>query len=140
MGNQSNVGQPLVQASLIGEAIDAGPVAVFVADEELRFLAVNGFATSVLGYERDEVLALAVTDLSPDPDVRQRVRDLLKSGARLDGITELRAKDGRLVQFEGRAQRAAIAGMTVFVWAGWPVDDASSAPRAPRRRSGRAPA
>ena len=34
MRKQSNVAQPLVQASLIGEAIDAGPVLVFVFDED----------------------------------------------------------------------------------------------------------
>ena len=32
---------PLIQASLLGEAIDAADVLVFVADETTRYIAVN---------------------------------------------------------------------------------------------------
>src|SRR5919108_4987073 len=54
----------LVQASLVGEAIDAGPAAVFVADDQLRLIAVNAYACHLLGYTREELLELRVSDLS----------------------------------------------------------------------------
>ena len=35
------VSEPLIQTSLLGEAIENGPVAVLVADEHGRYVAVN---------------------------------------------------------------------------------------------------
>ena len=139
VAKQSNVGQPLVQASLIGEAIDAGPVAVFVADEDMRFLAVNGRAAELLGYERDELLALTVEDVSAEEGVAERFGELVRSRLRLDGESSLRAKDGSVIRFQRRAQTTSIAGLTTFVWVGWPLDEPASGPTpAPRRRSARA--
>ena len=53
--------EPLIQASLLGEAVDSGPVAVFVADEQMRYVAVNEYAASLLGYSRAELLKLDMT-------------------------------------------------------------------------------
>jgi hypothetical protein len=36
------VSEPLVHATLLGEALEHGPVAVFVFDEDLRYVAVAG--------------------------------------------------------------------------------------------------
>jgi PAS domain S-box-containing protein len=136
---QSNVGQPLVQASLIGEAIDGGPVAVFVADEDMRHLAVNGLGAELLGYTRDEILGLTVEDVSAEEDAAERFRALVASRVRLDGEAGLVAKDGTIVRFHRRAQITSIAGLTAFVWVGWPLDEpASGTTPAPRRRSARA--
>jgi PAS domain S-box-containing protein len=131
---QSNVAQPLVQASLVGEAIDAGPVLVFVFDEDGRYVAANQHACDVLGYARDELVTLSVADVAhsvaeaePEAGASRTTR----------GRIQLTRKDGSTFVFEHRAQEALVAGLTVYVSVGWPVDDVSEAPE-PRRRSARA--
>jgi len=113
-----NVAQPLIQASLIGEAIDAGPILVFVADEQMRYVAVNDYACVVLGYERQELLALAVPDVAPGPDTSAQYQQFLREGE-MAGTTMLRHKDGSELTFAYRACRTTIAGLPLFVAAGW---------------------
>ena len=126
MRKQSNVAQPLVQASLIGEAIDAGPVLVFVFDEDGRYVAANQQACDELGYERDELLTLTIEDVAELPE-RASV-----------GRMELTRKDGSTFVFEYRSQEALVAGLTVYVAVGWPADEVVSEALSPRRRSARA--
>jgi PAS domain-containing protein len=45
--------EALIQTALLGEAIESGPALVFVADEEMRYIAVNRYACESLGYARD---------------------------------------------------------------------------------------
>src|SRR5262249_28733418 len=59
--------EALIQTALLGEAVDGGPALIFVADEEMRYLAVNQRACDVLGYTRDELLELNVTDVAREP-------------------------------------------------------------------------
>ncbi|HVM17120.1 MAG TPA: PAS domain-containing protein [Gaiellaceae bacterium] len=113
-----NVAQPLIQASLIGEAIDAGPILVFVADEEMQYVAVNDYACAALGYQRAELLALSVPDVAPGPETERTYRQFLRAGE-MAGTTTLRAKDGRALTFAYRACRTTIAGLPLFVSAGW---------------------
>ena len=47
------VAHDLVQKSLIGEALDYGPVAVFVADDDGKYLAVSAYACEMLGYDHE---------------------------------------------------------------------------------------
>jgi PAS domain S-box-containing protein len=136
VGKQSNVGQPLVQASLIGEAIDRGPVAVFVADEDMAYIAVNGFACDLLGYTREELLAKTVPDVAIEPGAKRDFEELVGSGTRT-GRAALRRKDGTEVVLDYRATTTIVAGLTLYVSVGYPLDEASATP-APRRRSGRA--
>src|SRR6266508_2730132 len=78
--NLMNVAQPLVQASLLGEAIDAGPALVFVADEDMQYVAVNETACAELGYEREELLALRVTDVAASADAPEAYARMVASG------------------------------------------------------------
>jgi len=50
----------LIQTALLGEAVEAGPALIFVADEQMRYIAVNQFACSALGYTREELLGLYI--------------------------------------------------------------------------------
>jgi PAS domain S-box-containing protein len=105
---------PLIQASLLGEAVDNGPLPVFVADEDRRYVAVNRRACELVGYSREELLALRVDDLAEN---RPGSQQLLENGA-AEGSIELRRKDGTLVTFAYRAGGAMVAGMPVFVSVG----------------------
>ena len=137
MRKQSNVAQPLVQASLIGEAIDAGPVLVFVFDEDGRYVAANQHACDALGYERDELVTLTVDDVALSPETAEAEHEAGPAQTKR-GRIELTRKDGSTFVFEHRSQEALVAGLTVYVAVGWPTDELSEA-LALRRRSARAP-
>jgi PAS domain S-box-containing protein len=109
-----NVAQPLVQASLLGEAIDAGPALVFVADEEMQYVAVNETACAELGYEREELLAMRVTDVAASPDAPEAYARMVASGEAA-GRGLLVRKDGSTLEIDYRATRTTVAQMTFYV-------------------------
>ena len=109
-----SVAQPLVQASLVGEAIDRGPVAVFVADEDMRYIAVNDFACTLLGYTREELLGLRVTDVARTAGAAERYADMVAKRA-LAGTGRLTRKDGSEVGVSYMAQETTVAGLGFFV-------------------------
>jgi PAS domain S-box-containing protein len=115
-----NVAQPLVQAGLLGEAIDTGPALVFVADEDMRFVAVNETACKALGYEREEVLGLGVTDVFRDPEAAGDHARMVAEGA-ATGSTELLCADGSAITFRYRAARATVAQLALYVSVGFAV-------------------
>ena len=119
---ESNVAQPLVQASLIGEAIDAGPVFVLVVDEEMRFVAANAFACQLLGYSRDELLRLKLSDVAPFPETPERFASFL-SRKRDEGTTRVVRRDGTILKLAYRATETRVAGLTLYVSTGWPLED-----------------
>jgi len=114
------VAEPLIQATLLAEALDNGPAAVFVVADDYRHIAVNQYACSLLGYTREELLALSARELAPELDLDDHLVSAL-SARRLEGRTVLRRKDGSPVEIEFRAQEAQVAGMPFFVSVGWPV-------------------
>lgn len=116
----SGVAEPLIQASLLGEAIDHGPVAVFVADDDLRYIAVNEFACTLLGYSRAELLALRVTDVVADDGLEAHAPDVIPARARC-GETRFLRKDGAEVRLVYRASETTVAGMRFSVAIGWPA-------------------
>jgi PAS domain S-box-containing protein len=116
-----SVAEPLIQATLIGEAVDNGPAAIFVADENTRYVAVNAFACELLGYTREELLELSVHEIAPSDPVADSFEQLGRSGA-LRGHSILRRKDGGDVAIEWAASRTTVAGMEFFVSVGTPVE------------------
>lgn len=116
----SGVAEPLIQASLLGEAIDHGPVAVFVADDDLRYIAVNEFACSLLGYSREEFLGLRVTDVAQDGQGGAEHADFVAHRTR-DGESRLVRKDGTEITIAYRASETTVAGMRFYIAIGWPV-------------------
>jgi PAS domain S-box-containing protein len=109
-----NAAQPLVQAGLLGEAIDAGPALVFVADEEMRFLAVNYAACDALGYEREELLGMRVPDVVADGDAADDYARMVAEGTAA-GRSSLLCRDGSKRVMEYRASQVTLAHMSVFV-------------------------
>ena len=116
------VAEPLIQATLLAEALDNGPVAVFVVGDDFRHIAVNQYACTLLGYSREELLALSARELAPDLDLDAHLASAL-TARRLEGRSVLRRKDGSTVEIEFRAQEALVAGMPFLVSVGWPVAD-----------------
>ena len=114
------VANHLVQMSLVGEAIDAGPVAIFVADDDMRYLAVNQYACDLLGYTREEVLALSVLDVAVNPDAEREFEEMLVSGFR-EGKAQLRHRDGSNVEVAYRASKTVVGKMQLYVSTCWPT-------------------
>lgn len=113
----------LIQSSLIGEAVDGGPALVFVADEHMRYLAVNRYACELLGYSRDELLGLRVSDVAVARDIDEVYAHMLRS-TEISGVTPLRCRDGTELDFSFRAKETTAAGMTFWVTVGF-VDEAA---------------
>lgn len=115
-----SVAEPLIQASLLGEAIDHGPVAVFVADERGRYVAVNQPAMELLGYSREELLALKVSDVARGAAAKAAFAKLRKTRAQAGRATFSR-KDGSTVEVEYRAGVTRMAQMEVWITLAWPT-------------------
>ena len=110
----------LRQLQLLNFAVDNVAEALFLVDEDARLLSVNQGACKALGYTRDELLQMRVTDIDPDFPADRWVRhwqDFLK--IRVNIIkTRHKAKCGRvfpvevccnLVEYEGRTYNMAVA-------------------------------
>ena len=122
-----SVAAPLVQISLLGEAIDGAPVAVLVADDHGRYLAVNRYACELLGYTREELLTMSVYDSGVGDDVEAHFQDFLTAREQR-GVYDVRRKDGSTLQFRYRAGKTAIASMTCFIAVGVEVAAGESPP------------
>ena len=110
--------EQLIQSGLIGEALDTGPALIFVADENMKYIAVNELAATTLGYTRSELLALHVTDVARDPAAPAQYEEMLKLGRRT-GTAMLTRRDGSEIEFEYRAGKTRIAGLDLYVSVGF---------------------
>jgi PAS domain S-box-containing protein len=108
----------LIQTALLGEAVEAGPALVFVADEQMRYIAVNQFACQALGYTREEFLGLYVPEVAREPGASAEYDELLARGVR-HGTAVLTRKDGSTVDFFYRAAKTKVAGLSFFVSVGF---------------------
>ena len=111
---QMGVSEPLIQASLLGEAVEHGPAAVFVADEDGRYVAVNQAACALIGYTREELLTMRVADIADPTGAWDEMR---REGCVI-GTSTLTHKDGFDVQFRYVAGATTVAGMQVYVSVG----------------------
>jgi PAS domain S-box-containing protein len=113
-----SVSEPLMQSVLLGDAVEHGPVAILVADEELRYVAANEYACRLLGYSRSELLSLRVADLAGE-ELPSEFAEVQAHG-RHDGTTELTGKDGFRLRLRYRASETRIAGLLYYVSISWP--------------------
>ena len=112
------VSEKLVQAGLLGDAVDGGPALIFVADDEMRYVAVNQTACDVLGYTREELLGMRVTDVATSEEAPGLYEQLM-ADRRISGRTELATKDGASLRFDYRAAETTMAGMRFYVSIGF---------------------
>jgi len=113
--------EALIQTALLGEAVDGGPALIFIADDEMRYIAVNECACRTLGYTRDEMLALRVDEVAREPEAARQFDEMLARGFR-HGTSVLTRKDGTTVDFLYRASKTQLAGMNFFVAVGFVAD------------------
>jgi PAS domain S-box-containing protein len=116
-----SVALPIVQAGLIGEALESGPVGVLVADDDMRYLAVNRYACELLGYAREELLRLRVPDVYQDGDAEREFADFVAHG-RWSGEPRLRHKDGTLRPYHVLAGETRIGALTFYIAVFWPSE------------------
>jgi PAS domain S-box-containing protein len=114
-----SVAEPLVQVGLVGEALEAGPVAVFVFADDLRYVAVNQYACALLGYTREELLALRAGALSVAGDSMEEYAAVVE-GRKAEGRTILRRKDGEEIALRFRGCVTKVAGLQFYVGVAWP--------------------
>jgi PAS domain S-box-containing protein len=113
------VADPAIQSALLGDAIDSAPLAVLVADEDMRYVAVNQYACEMLGYSREELLSMRVTDVTTSADAEQKYAEVL-AHRRTEGVAVLRRSDGAAISFRYRTGETKVAGMAFYVAVGWP--------------------
>jgi PAS domain S-box-containing protein len=111
--------EPLVQSVLLGEAVEHAPVAILVADDEMRYVAANATACQLLGYTREELLKLRVTDLAQYPEAEGEFEAMIATGE-LIGRTTVRDKHGNLRSLRHRSAETKIAGLAYYVAVLWP--------------------
>jgi len=116
-----SVAEGLIQTALLGEALDGGPALVFVADDDMRYIAVNETACRVLGYTREELLALRVDEVARQRGTPAQYDEMLARGFRY-GSAVLTRKDGTELDFVYRASQTGVAGLTFFVSVGFVAD------------------
>ena len=82
--------------------VEQAPDAVFVADLSGRYIDVNDAGCRMLGYSRDEILAMTIVDLLAPEDAARlpQQRERLLQGVTKVGEWTLRRKDGGLVPVE----------------------------------------
>ena len=112
----------LIQTALLGEAVDAGPALVFVADDEMRYIAVNKRACDALGYTREELLGLRVPDVAREPEAPSQYDAMLASGVHR-GTVVLTRSDGTTATFLYQAAKTRVAGLQFFVSVGFLAED-----------------
>ncbi len=108
------VSEPLIQTSLLGEAVENGPVAVLVADEHGRYVAVNRAACVLLGYTREELLALRLTDIARYDGAPAEWAEMELQGSHT-GVSTVTCKDGSTIDFAYVAGATVVAGIPVYV-------------------------
>jgi two-component system, sensor histidine kinase and response regulator len=108
-----------VQSVLLGEAVEHAPVAILVADDEMQYVAANATATELLGYTREELLRLRVTDVASYPEAEGEFEAMIAAGE-LMGRTTVTRKDGTKLSVRHRSSETKIAGLAYYVAVLWP--------------------
>lgn len=103
----------LIHQTLLGEALEHSPMLAFVADEDMRYVAVNSRVCERLGYTRQEILGLQVSDIADDSSAPEEFAQMVATGHR-SGTAMLRAKTGERVPFSYFAAETRVAGVVFY--------------------------
>jgi len=106
--------QQLLQRSLLGEAVDLlEATAVFVWNEERRYVAVNEYACRLVGLSREELIGMRVGALSPDGAEPQLAQTRTSPVA--TGTMSFTRRDGEIVDLEWTTLHTRVAGLPYMV-------------------------
>jgi PAS domain S-box-containing protein len=110
------VREPHAQLRLLGEAFDALRDAVFLVDEQGRFVHVNAEACRTLGYSREELLEMGIPDVDP-VFPRESWKALWRDHEFLGHLIETRhrRRDGSTYPVEVHATPFHFAGMSLAI-------------------------
>ncbi|MFL5927711.1 MAG: PAS domain S-box protein [Gaiellaceae bacterium] len=114
--------EPLIHATLIGDAVASAPYVVLVADENMNYLAVSDGACALLGYSRADLLRKMVADIVEESDADLRYRRMIGERSQR-GRIGLRASDGRVIKAIYEAHETRVAKLPYYVSVLIPVDD-----------------
>ncbi|MBV8256550.1 MAG: PAS domain S-box protein [Actinobacteria bacterium] len=109
----------LAQEALLGQAAAAAGTAVLVSDDTLRWVAVNSAACKLLGYTRDQLLLLRVTDIVERPDSSLLLAARDGDGKIRHGTTGVRRKDGRSFPVQYVSAPATVSGLPYVLTLLW---------------------
>ncbi|MFI5120439.1 MAG: PAS domain S-box protein [Thermoanaerobaculia bacterium] len=86
--------------------------AVFVSDEEARFVAVNQAAAELTGYSQMELLGMGIPDLHEEPDLAayRAFHERILGGEQILSEAPIRKKDGSKVAVEFNNRLVTIGG------------------------------
>ena len=112
--------RPIDRVTMLGDAIDAAPVCVFVADAEMRYVAVNAYACELLGYTEEELLGMHVSDIATYDEAPAEY-ETMKASAYLRGTSRIRAKDGEELALRYVAGEVGAGDRSLYVSVGEPV-------------------
>jgi PAS domain S-box-containing protein len=111
----------MLQQTLLGEALDHAPWAIFVFDEDRNYVAVNEAACELTGYTRKELLDQDVLRLSARPEATGRRLREAAQGRRISGRGFIRRKDGTTVPVSYRVGLTRVASAHFLVSVCWPT-------------------
>jgi PAS domain S-box-containing protein len=117
------------RSAFLAAAMDGAPVCVFVADAEMRYVAVNAYACELLGYEEEELLQMRITDVATYAEAPHEYRSMMNS-AYLQGASRIRCKDGEELTLRYVAGEVEVKGERFFVSVGEP-EFAATRPTSP---------
>lgn len=104
--------------TLLAAALDSAPVCVFVADRDMRYRAVNGYACELLGYSEEELLAMRVPDVATYDEAPREYSALIET-AYQQGVSRLRCKDGEELVLSYVAGELELDGEPLYVAVGY---------------------
>ena len=115
-------GSKLDRVTVLATAIDNAPVCVFVADAEMRYVAVNAYACELLGYTEEELLTMHVPDIASYAEAPQEYATMRET-AYLRGVSRIHCKDGEVVSLHYVAGEVQVDGELLYISVGQPDFD-----------------
>lgn len=110
----------VVQEALLGQAAATAGAGVLVHDDTLRYVAANSAACKLLGYTRDQLLELRVSDVVEGPagGLLEAAREVADGKIR-HGTVGVRRKDGRAFPAQYVSAPAEIGGLPFVITLLW---------------------
>ncbi len=112
--------QKLLHLTILGEAMDSAEgAAVFVWNEERRYVAVNEGACRMTGLTRAELIGMPVGELAPDRGAGDIERT--RSAPLVQGTSSFRRRDGTEIEIEWVTTHTTVAGLEYMLSLCWPA-------------------